>query len=219
MNNKTLTIINLTVSVFLIAAVIYLFTAKSSSVKLAEPSDNVSDTEIMSEDDTVKVDRSALMGTLKVVYINTDTLWEKYEFVSTTLKGLEREQTRLQSSYETKMIKLEKDYSDYLQKGKANQLSLKQQQDIEASLEKQQLEIKKLEDEVTKKLIVRKQELNQQINDTIQAFLNRYRIDNNYDLILQHSYLNGILSGTPDIDITKDVVRKINGEYKKFKMK
>lgn len=216
MNNKGLSIFNLLLTLALMGAVIYLLISKPT-IETPEI-DNVETVKNTNDDIIEKPANSgAMIGQLKVVYVNTDSLWEQYEFVKNTLNGLEREQKRLQVTYESKMKKFEKDYTDYMQKGKANLLSLKQQQDYETSLEKQQNDIKMLEDEVTNKLIVKKQDLNQQINDTIQAFLNRYRIANEYDMILQHSYLNGILSATSDIDITEDVVLKLNKEYQTFK--
>lgn len=216
MNNKGISILNLVLNIVLIASVIYLFTTKSSDDTTVKSANNalVVNTETGTSH---TVDTSAMLGQLNIVYVNTDSLWNQYDFVNNALRALERDQTRLQGSYEAKMTKLQKDYNDYMEKGKANLLTLKQQQDYEASLEKQQNDIKLLEDEVTNKLIVKKQELNNQINDTIQAFLNRYRISHGYDLIFQHSYLNGILSGTPSIDITEDVVSKLNAEYNKFK--
>lgn len=218
MSNKTLSIVNIVISLVLIVAVVFLFLNKPKA-NTADSSSEIQDSsanakvDLMNPNDSIAVNFSDL----KVVYINTDTLWNQYEFVTNTLKNLEREQTRLQSAYESKMMKLEKDYTEYMEKGKANMLTLKQQQEMETSLEKQQLEIKQLEDEVTNKLIVRKQELNQQINDTILAFLNRYRVINGYDVIFQHSYLSGILTATPQIDITNDVVGKLNREYRNFK--
>ncbi len=218
MNNKTLSIVNILISLLLIVAVVFLFVNKPKT-NSADSSNDEQDTSVAKKVDLTNPNDSAAINfaDLKVVYVNTDTLWNQYEFVNNTLKSLEREQTRLQSAYESKMMKLEKDYTEYMEKGKANLLSLKQQQELEASLEKQQLEIKQLEDEVTNKLIIRKQELNQQINDTILAFLNRYREINGYDVIFQHSYLSGILTATPQIDITQDVVTKLNSEYRNFK--
>jgi len=154
---------------------------------------------------------------LKVVYINTDTLWKEYEFVKITLKKLEREQASLQSTYESRTKKFEKDYNDYLVAGKAGSLTLQQQQTREEELTKQQTDIKNLEDEITQKLVVRKQTLNNEINDSILSFINRYRLANGYDMILQYAYLNAVLSATPELDVTEDVVAKLNKEYKKNK--
>jgi outer membrane protein len=219
MNNKGLSIVNLILTLLLIVAVAIIMLDKPSEEPEGEEPNSalVDDAKPGESIDQVSTTASGNIGDLKVVYVNTDSLWEQYEFVNNTLKGLEREQKRLQSAYESKMKKFEKDYTDYMQKGKANLLTLKQQKDYETSLEKQQTDIKMLEDEVTNKLIIKKQELNQQINDTILAFLIRYREQKGYDLILQHSYLNGVLTATPDIDVTDEVVSKLNQEYQAFK--
>ena len=217
MNNKGLTVFNTILSVVLLGAIIYLFSnnaTNSQSAQTESPNDSISE----QKDLTNKTSgETGSFGSLKVVYINTDSLWEQYEYVQIVLKKLEREQTRLQASYEAKMLKIQRDYNDYMEKGKANLLTLQQQKEREASLTKQQDDIKRLEEEVTKNLYIKKQELNNQINDTILAFINRYRVANGYDLILQYAYLNGILSATPEIDVTEDVVAKLNQEYQAFK--
>jgi len=218
MNNKGLTVFNTILSVVLLGAIVYLFIGKNTKNTISgtenQANDSLVPTETLNNQTSTE---TGSFGDMKVVYINTDTLWEQYEYVQNVLKKLEREQTRLQATYEAKMRKIQVDYNDYMEKGKANLLSLQQQKEREASLTKQQDDIKKLEEEVTKTLVLKKQELNNQINDTILAFINRYRVANGYDLVLQYAYLNGILSATPDIDVTADVVAKLNQEYQVFK--
>lgn len=216
MNNKGLTVFNTILSIILLGAIIYLFMGNNSD------NSDVSGSNIENDTIPAKVNlenqnasETGSFGDMKVVYINTDSLWDQYKFVQNTLKKLEAEQNRLQATYEAKMSKLQIDYNDYVEKGSS--LPLQQQKEREASLKKQQADIKALEDEVTKKLVVKKQELNNQINDTILAFINRYRLANGYDIILQYAYLNGILSATSDIDVTADVVAKLNEEYRSFK--
>jgi len=216
--NKGLIYLNTVISVVLLIAVIYLWTGKKEDTAAVQQETTAA---VSNQENTGKATDAGepvvagnLEG-LKVVYINTDTLWEQYEFVKNTLAHLEKEGKRLKSTYEAKMIKLQNDYLDYQKNGAL--LTLQQQKDREADMMKQQEDIKKLEEEVQNKLIIRKQEINNQINDTILAFLNRYRVKHGYDLILQYAYLNSILAATPKLDITGDVVKELNGEYRKFK--
>ena len=215
MTNKGLSLVNLVLIAGLIIAVVMLFMDKPKTSELQ--GEEVADTLGNKNNNYVedKGNATGSIGQLKVVYVNTDSLWDQYDFVNNTLKGLEKEQKRLQTAYESKMKKLEQDYGYYMQNGAS--LSLAKQKEYEDDLKKQQADIKLLEDEVANKLIVKKQALNQQINDTILNFLIRYRNENGYDMILQHSYLSGVLVATPEIDITKDVIRKLNAEYQSFK--
>ncbi len=210
MNYKGLTYVNAALTIVLLAFVVMLYTGEKSV--------DVTNENVAPADSTVRVSNAmspgADLSSMKIAYVNTDTLWAQYKFVKNTLKSLEAQQNRLQKQYEAKMTKLQNDYMDYRQNGAS--LSYAQQQAREADLKKQQDDIQKLEEEVKNKLIIRKQQLNNQINDTILAFINRYRVAKGYDFIFQYAYLNGILSASSDYDITDDVVSKLNEEYEKF---
>ena len=216
MNNKGLTIFNTVFSVVLLVAILFLFVGNNKE------NDEAISTEINNDTLTKEVNldnqtgsEAGSFGAIKVVYINTDTLWEQYEYVTNELSKLERQGTKIQNMYEAKMRKYQSEYQDYIKNGSA--LSLQQQKDRENSLKQQQQEIQDIEEEVSQKFIYKKKVINNQINDTIIAFINRYRVANGYDIILQYSYLSGVLSATKKMDVTADVVAKLNEEYQAFK--
>jgi Skp family chaperone for outer membrane proteins len=59
----------------------------------------------------------------------------------------------------------------------------------------------------------RQNEVNTQLTDTILSFLERYRVEHEYTLILQYGYSSGLLSADKDLDITKDVIQRLNRKY------
>jgi Skp family chaperone for outer membrane proteins len=66
---------------------------------------------------------------------------------------------------------------------------------------------------LSERLITKKQTLNKQINDTIVAFIERYRVEKGYTLILQYAYLNGVLAADPALDVTDEVLSRLNAKY------
>ena len=185
-------------------------------------SENVTDSTETNEVEVAEVDQNATAspaevksfdGEYKIVYINTDSLVNQYQFFLDGNEKMERAESSMRKQYEGKAVKLQAEYEEYMRQGKAGMLTLKQQQDTEASLTKQQENLMEMDKKLSEQLMMQKQVLNQQINDTIVTFINKYRIEKGYTLILQHSYLNGVLSADPSLDITDEVIQRLNAKY------
>jgi outer membrane protein len=152
-------------------------------------------------------------GTYKIVFIDTDSLVSRYKFFTDGNEKMIRVEENMRNQYEAKAKKLQKEYEEYMRQGKAGLLTLKQQQDTEASLTAQQQKLVELDKTMSEQLIMQKQLLNKQINDTVAKFIDAYRIEKGYTYILQKQTLNGVLSGDPALDITEDVISRLNAKY------
>ncbi len=148
-----------------------------------------------------------------VAYVNTDSLWDQYKFVKDALVTLSNTEAQMKRNLENKAKKLKDDYDNYVRQGKAGLLTLQQQKDTEAKLQQQQQEGIALEQQLSDQLMQHKQAVNNQLTDSITSFLNNYRKEHNYTLILQYGYSSGLLAATPELDITKDVIKRLNAKY------
>jgi outer membrane protein len=151
---------------------------------------------------------TAVPGNGQIVFVNSDTLWNNYQFVKDGTEKLNRTEASMRRQYEAKAKKFQSDYENYMKQGQAGLLTLKQQQDTEARLKQQQQALLDMDKNLSEQLIRRKQELNQQINDTIMSFIKRYRIEKGYTMILTN-----VIDGDPALDVTKDVVDRLNAKY------
>jgi len=152
-------------------------------------------------------------GTYKIVFIDTDSLVARYKFFIDGNERMVKMEKSMRNRLESKTKKLQKEYEEYMRQGKAGLLTLKQQQDTEASLTKQQQDLATLEQTLTQKLMTEKQVLNEKINKTVASFIEAYRIEKGYTLILQKQTLNGVLSGDPSLDVTEEVINRLNAKY------
>jgi outer membrane protein len=151
---------------------------------------------------------TAVPGNGQIVFVNSDTLWNNYQFVKDGTEKLNRTEASMRRQYEAKAKKFQSDYENYMKQGQAGLLTLKQQQDTEARLKQQQQALLDMDKNLSEQLIRRKQELNQQINDTIMSFIKRYRIEKGYTMILTN-----VIDGDPALDVTQDVVDRLNAKY------
>ena len=156
---------------------------------------------------------STFNGDYKIVFIDTDSLVSRYKFFTDGNERMIIMEKTMRNRLESKTKKLQKEYEEYMRQGKAGLLTLKQQQDTEASLTKQQQDLAALEQNLSEKLMVEKQKLNQQINNVVAEFIEAYRIEKGYTFILQKQTLNGVLSGDPSLDVTEEVITRLNAKY------
>ena len=162
---------------------------------------------------------NASVGNSNIAYINSDTLWQKYNFVKEIESELDTFETALQASYNTKASAFEKAYTEFMKKGQAGLLSALEQEQIGKKLTAQQDELMKLNQELTLQLNNKTQELNNKVQDTILSFLKKYNEQTNYTYIMQYTKAGAILVANDSLDITTDVVNKLNDEYKEFSKK
>lgn len=216
--------VNLVFNIILSIAVIVLFviyftngksnkTANSENGRSAEATEIAISESQDAQDDTSKFYEVNMPKNFTVAYVNTDSLWNQYKFVQDALVTLSTKEEQMTKSLETKAKKLQSDYENYVRQGKAGLLTLQQQKDTEASLQQQQQEGVMLEQQLSEQLMANKQAVNNQLTDTILSFLNGYRVEHQYTLILQYGYSSGLLSATPELDITKDVIKRLNAKY------
>ncbi|RUA26972.1 MAG: hypothetical protein DSY76_05625 [Bacteroidetes bacterium] len=152
-------------------------------------------------------------GELKIVFIDTDSLVTRYKFFTDGNDRMVKLEASMRRRLENASKKLQKDYEEYMRQGKAGLLTLKQQQDTEADLTKRQQDLALLEQSLSEKLMREKQALNQKINETVATFIDAYRIEKGYTFILQKQTLNSVLSADPALDVTNDVIDRLNAKY------
>ena len=156
---------------------------------------------------------STYNGALKIVFIDTDSLVARYKFFTDGNDRMVKLEASIRRRLENGSKKLQKDYEEYMRQGKAGLLTLKQQQDTEADLTKRQQDLAKLEQSLSEKLMIQKQALNKQINETVATFIDAYRIEKGYTFILQKQTLNSVLSADPSLDVTEEVISRLNAKY------
>lgn len=166
---------------------------------------------VISDDDSTS--QIEFPAKYKIVYINTDSLWENYEFMKESKKKLEATEKQMRAQYQGKYDKMKADYEFYMKGSQNGILTKTQMAQKEASLKMQEQEIMELDNQLSSKLMKMQEDLNIMVKDTIQAFINRYRIEKDFTLIIQYGYLSALLSGDQSLDVTPDALRNINKEY------
>ncbi len=162
---------------------------------------------------TVKPDDKGFVAQTNIRYIERDTIMEKYTFAQTTLEQCQKIALELQQYQNELARKLQQKQAAIQQKVQSNgYLS-------EASYNADLQELQKADQQSQAAYAKRAQTDNDRINaltkivtDSIENFIIRYNKTHKYDAIL---FRDAGLYFNPQLNITDDIVKGLNAEYKK----
>ena len=154
---------------------------------------------------------------LSIAYVDSDTLWENYDFVKATKKELEDLELKLTNNYKSQALAFKAEYENYLKIGAS--MPLNEQKKKEAVLQQKQSSLMELEKSLGAQLAEVKQNKNIQLQDSIFAYVKRFNKGSKYSFILEKSRMSGVLYANDSLNITKEIVKGLNEAYTKGKNK
>jgi len=213
MNNKLSTLINIAL---VIAVAILYYLHFSTSNKMCGAT---------SKNDSAEAAKPIVMSpkeikAAKIVYINSDVLNEKYEFVKDLTAAAQEKQQRLESSYQAKAQKFQKDYAELQQKASQGLLSENQSAAAQEDLRKRKEELDKMEAQ-QQSLVEGIQKSNEEVRKTVVEYVKEYNKKSNYNYILTHTNGPGgvLVFANDSLDITNEILDGLNAQYRAKKAK
>ena len=161
----------------------------------------------------------ATQGTAKVVFVNIDTLNEKYEFVKMLRTDLESLGKRLQNEVLAEQNKFEKDAADFQKQVANNAITEERAKAVYEELMERQQSLLEKKDRYTQLVAEKEMNMNLTLLDSVTNFLKRYNRQYHFDYILGYKTAGEILLANDTLDITGDVIRSLNLEYKQKEVK
>lgn len=158
-------------------------------------------------------------GDLRIAYVNTDSILTQYDYAKDLEIGLTTYQTSLESNYQAQGKKLQSDYENYLKTG--DKLTLTEQKKKEEDLGRRQQEFPMLQQKMMAQLQNSQMEDNKKLLNAVYAFIQDYNAKNQkFNIILSRSYISStVLYADDAYDITDEIVKGLNQEYKEVKGK
>ena len=149
-----------------------------------------------------------------VVFINIDSLNNQYLFVKKLKTDLEATGKRLETEILSEQAAFEKEATSFQKQAAANAIPEDKAKIMyEALMQKQQALADKKE-RYTQQVAEKEQAMHLTLLDTVTNFLKRYNRTFKFDYILGYANAGQILLASDTLDITGDVVKELNKEYK-----
>ncbi len=163
--------------------------------------------------ESVPAEETKKNNSLKIVYINIDTLHSKSESYQATKKELETSFERVRATLVSKEKAFQKEVGDYQQKASSGTLTPNQAKEIEGRLAKKQEEIMKLQETASTELDKKTNEFDSKFTNDIKHYSDSLRLANGYDFVLLYGgVISPMLSANEGYDITNTVVDLLNAK-------
>jgi Skp family chaperone for outer membrane proteins len=159
---------------------------------------------------------SIVNGDLKVAYINSDSLFARYDLYKYLEEEFIEEKVMAENSFKSKVAALEKDYQD-AQAGAA-QLSEEALQILGAKLQQREQQLMGEKQQMESILMQSEQNKNDKLYEKLRAFLDDYASAKGYHMIYGYNGFGDVLYMDTQFDITDQVIDSLNSSYANSKL-
>ncbi len=152
----------------------------------------------------------------KIVYINTDTLMSNYLLAIELNEAFWKKQEERRTELNIKAKSLDQETNEFQRKLQNNGfLSEARAVDARDQLLIKQENLRRLQQDMMDKTAREQNELNKQLYDKLTSFLKEYNKEKGFGIVLSTQVGSTVLYAVDGFDITNDVVKGLNEEYKK----
>jgi outer membrane protein len=145
-----------------------------------------------------------------IVYINSDSLLNNYDYFISMSRDLENKQDSIDALLQRRAKQVEKEIMEY-QKAAAG-MTQEQMMRTEEGLMKKQQDVIDLKDRMLEYLAEQERMMNDSVHHHLTSFLRSMNEEMNYKFILGYQRGSGILLANDSLDITNEVIEGINSE-------
>ncbi|MDE6877604.1 MAG: OmpH family outer membrane protein [Odoribacter sp.] len=155
-------------------------------------------------------------GDVKIVYINTDTLLRNYTLSVELNEAFLKKQEERNTELNIKAKDLDRQAREFQRKLENNGfISAERAEAARQDLLEKNQKLQQLQQEMTEKMMKEQSELNKKLFESITNFLVEYNKEKGYEIVLSTVVAGNVLYAADGFDITQDVVKRLNEQYKK----
>ena len=155
-------------------------------------------------------------GAGSIVYVNQDTLLSKYDYFKDMSKRLEDKGKSAQSDVGSRQQALQREAAEYQRS--ANTLSADQRASTEQRLQREGQEFQQYQQNAAAQFQNEQGEEQKKLYEKVAAFMKDYAKEKGYKMILTFQKGNTTMwYGDPGLDVTSDVIKRLNDAYAKDK--
>jgi outer membrane protein len=147
---------------------------------------------------------------LAVRYVHADSILSNFSEFVEQQEALATKEEAENRRLNNMMKAMEKDFMEVQQKIQQGLLTRNQIQEEEQRFAQAQQEMQTEQERVSRLLLQEGQELQDRLMDKLQRVLKEVQDANGYDLILSYGPGTGLLMAQEDLDITEDVLGRLN---------
>ncbi len=152
----------------------------------------------------------------KIVFVNSDSLVNNYDYFKEIKSKLEVKSKNAQQDLSSKGSAFQREVAEYQQKAK--DMSADERASTEQRLARKQQELAAFNQNASSALANESAAENEKLYDKVAEYLKTYAKQKGYKMVLTYSKSNpSLLFADESLDVTQDVVKGLNEAYKKDK--
>ena len=159
---------------------------------------------------------NASLDDARIIFVNTDSLWQQFELYGQYLDDLMKERTALEKQYEKRMRRFEADVKKFQEKAPymSQQLGAQEQNRILGE-EKSLLQ---MQEDMGQQLAESEMAKNTEIREKILAKIKEYNEDGRFDFVLGYSAISPVLYANDSLDVTSELLEMLNTDFSDSKV-
>lgn len=150
----------------------------------------------------------------KVMFVNADTLMDKYTTYKTSLKQLEDKQKNAENAVQREIEALQKEYVGLQERAQKGQLSQEEAEKADLSLRTKQEAIAKKRDNLLKSVEDQSKKLDEVMKKEMNTKLTELQKELAFDYVVSYSPAGQFIFVNPSLDITKQAIEALNKKDK-----
>lgn len=151
-----------------------------------------------------------------IVYVNSDSLLENYEYFKEIRASLEAKAKKAQQDLQARSLAFQREVAEYQQK--APTMSAADRQNTEERLARKQDELAKHQQNAGASFAQDEAEENEKLYTRITEYLRQHAQEKGYKFVLTYSKASpSVLYADESLEITKEVLQALNAAYAKEK--
>ncbi len=149
---------------------------------------------------------------LKIAYINSDTVLKYYDYYKVTVADLEKKSKSLDQDYRNRAQSLQNDINNY-QRSLAN-MTIGQAKAAEEQLAMKQQNLRVHQERLAQEMMGEEARVTEELYKKVTGFLKKYGDANGLEIVLKFSPTSDVLYGSTTLDISQEVIKGLNEEFK-----
>ena len=157
---------------------------------------------------------TAGMATMKIAYVDVDTLLTKYDFWNDLNEMMMRKEENARATLNERGKAFQTEVNEFQRKLENNAFTRERAEQEQARLSKKEQELRALQSRLENEIQQENQKHSLQLRDSISSFLKIYNVDKGYSLIISNTGFDNLLYADKAYNITQEIVDGLNKRYK-----
>lgn len=191
--------INIVINVILFIAISTLFALHFSGSKNIPEKENTRNPIIPGE-------------SVRIAYFNADSLTINYELFKDEKIKMDSKMREAENKFAIRQKEFEKEAAEFQQR--SQYLTITEKENREKKLYGKQQELMMMEQTLSNELAKSESDVNNRIIAEVEDFLKKYAGENKLNYILSYKRGANVWFADPKLDITKDILEKLNNSYR-----